>query len=106
MAEIGNNISEEQIKKLIEQHKARSERDRLRYQSHKDDEDFIKGNRQRAKDHYENNRDKRLEHYKENKTLMNARSSYYYYKKKDKIDLFKERCPDKLQVLLSNNYLI
>ena len=92
--------------KIIAQYKARRLRDKERYLQMKADPDFIAQNRGRAKAHYEKNKDIKLQRYAENRDLMNARSSLYYYKKKDKVDVFLKNCPDKVEILRSNNYNI
>ena len=92
--------------KIIAQYKARQERDKERYTLKKNDPDFIAQNRGRAKAHYDLNKDIKLQRYADNKELMNARSSLYYYRKKDKMDLFLTNCADKVEILRSNNYNI
>ena len=92
--------------KIIAQYKARRERDKERYLQRKNDPEFIAQNRGRAKAHYEKNKDIKLQRYADNRELMNARSSLYYYKKKDKLDDFLKNCPDKVEILRTNNYKI
>lgn len=100
-----SEFTETQINKILTDYKNRRLRDRMRYETIKDNEEFKIKNRQRAKLHYEKNKDKRKEKYIENNDLMKARNSYYYYKKKDKLDDLKTKYPERWQLLLDNNYI-
>ena len=71
----------------------------------KDNEDFKIKNRERAKNHYNNNKEIKLQKYQDNKEVMNAKSTYYYYKKNNKLDIFKEKKMDKYELLQSINFI-
>ena len=43
--------------------------------------------------------------YQDNKEFVKARSLYNYYKKRDKIDTFKEKHEDKYKILTDKGYL-
>lgn len=95
------DLSDEQIKKIVALHMKRLEYDRKRYHEvNKHDPDFIAKNRERAKAHYQQHGEKKRETYAKNKELLSARSSARYYKKTDRLELFKEKHPEKYQLLV------
>ena len=96
----------ERIARILKQYEKKREKEKERYQLIKDTEDFKTKNRQRARDHYEKNKDKKREKYENNKEYLNARSQYYYYKKTDRLDIFKEKYPNKIELLQSKNMII
>ena len=100
-----SEFTETQINKILTDYKNRRLRDKMRYENIKDDEEFKIKNRERAKLHYIQNKDKRKEKYIENNDLMKARNSYYYYKKKDKLDILQTKYPERWQLLIDNNYI-
>lgn len=100
-----SEFTESQINKILNDYKNRRIRDKVRYETIKDNEEFKIKNRERAKLHYIQNKDKRKEKYIENNDFMKARNSYYYYKKKDKLDDLKIKYPERWQLLLDNNYI-
>ena len=53
---------------------------------------------------YEENKHNRVNKYSENKDLQKAKSSYHYYKNKDNLDMFKERFPERYELLKGINY--
>ncbi|MAO22400.1 MAG: hypothetical protein CMJ25_16770 [Phycisphaerae bacterium] len=65
----------------------------------------MKKNRDRAKVHYENNKEKKKEYYESNKVLMNAKASYKYYVKNDKVDKFKEKYNDRYELLINSGFI-
>tara|TARA_R110002012_G_scaffold258263_1_gene438693 strand:+ start:414 stop:716 length:303 start_codon:yes stop_codon:yes gene_type:complete len=95
-----------QINHILELYKKGLERNRTRYQKIKDNEDFKIKNRTRAKNHYHDNKEKKQNFYNENKEYINARSSYNYYKKKDRIDDFKSKYQSKYELLIEKKYII
>lgn len=99
-------LSDERIKSIVNQYERKRDKEKARYIMLKDTDEFKSKNRERANNHYQNNKDKKKEKYDNNKDFMNARSSYYYYKKKDKLDLFKEKYPNKVKTLMDNNWII
>ena len=98
-------MNDEQIQNILNQYKQRQERDAKRYAVLKNDPDFIKLNRERAKQHYQKHKDKKLKYYHDNKEFMSAKCSYHYYRKSDRVDYFKEKYPEKVKVLTENNFL-
>ena len=86
-------FTEQQIKTIIEDHKNRLAKDRLKYEQIKDTEDFKIKNRQRSKEYYKNN-----------KEFLKARNSYYYYSKRDKMDIFIDKFPDRYELMKKKGY--
>ena len=93
----------ERIERILKQYEKKREKEKERYQLIKDTEDFVMKNRQRAKDHYERNKDKKRDKYIDDKDFLNAKSQYYYYKKTNRLDIFKEKYPNKIEILKSRN---
>jgi len=96
----------ERIQRILNAYEKKRGKEKERYQLIKDTEDFKMKNRQRAKNHYEHNKEKKREKYENNKEYLNARSQYYYYKKTDRMDIFKEKYPHKIELLQSKNMII
>lgn len=99
-------LSDERIKNIINQYERKRIKERERYELIKGTDEFKNKNRERARNHYQVNKEKKKEKYDNNKDFMNSRSSYYYYKKHNKLDLFKEKYPNKVKTLLENNIII
>lgn len=99
-----NQLSDVEISRILEIYKNQREKDKTKYEQRKNDPEFMKKNRERAKKHYELNKHKRVNKYSENKDLQKAKCSYHYYKKKDNLDKFKERFPDRYELLNGINY--
>ena len=99
------HYTEEEIKKIIQAYHHKREREKEHYDKIKDTEEFKNYNRQKVKNWYQENKDKRKQEYQDNKEIKQARSSYYYYKRKDRLDDFKEKYPEKYQLLVDNFYI-
>ena len=96
--------SDEQIAHILNVYKTQRERDKMNYQKKKLNPIFVDKNRERAKKHYHENKEKRINDYQLNKDLQKAKSSYHYYKKKDNIEKFKEKYPERYNMLDNINY--
>tara|TARA_Y100000593_G_C4192874_1_gene277808 strand:+ start:232 stop:579 length:348 start_codon:yes stop_codon:yes gene_type:complete len=96
--------TDEQISHILNVYKTQRERDKISYQKKKLNPDFMQKNRDRAKKHYYDNKEKISNNYQLNKELQKAKSSYHYYKKRDNIDKFKKKYPDRYDMLLKINY--
>tara|TARA_R110000822_G_scaffold63736_4_gene156480 strand:+ start:16902 stop:17210 length:309 start_codon:yes stop_codon:yes gene_type:complete len=94
-----DNFSEERIKAIVEAYNIKREREKARYLIIKDSDEFKSKNRERARGHYLLNKDKKKEKYENNKEFLNARSSFYYYRKTDRIQSFKEKFPERVEML-------
>ena len=99
-----DGMTDTQISKVMEQYKKKQALDKARYERLKKDQEFVEKNRQRARDHYALNKDKKKERYDNDKFFMNAKSSYYYYRRQDKLELFKEKWPERTEVLRGRGY--
>ena len=101
------DLTEEEIAKIVKHYKARRKYDTERYHNvNKKNPEFVAKNRQRAKDHYKKYGQKKKDAYAQNKVLLSARSSYRYYKRTDRIELFKTRHPEKYQLLVDNGVAV
>ena len=98
------DFTEEQIADILVKYKQQKDRNRERYVKIKDTDEFKELNRSRAKEHYENNKEQRKEHYENNKEFVIARNSYYYYKRCNKLDVFKYKYPDRYHLMEMKNY--
>ena len=96
--------SDDQIKHILNVYKTQREKDKEIYQKRKLNPEFMEKNRQRARKHYQNNKDKRKNNYENNKDIQKAKCSYHYYCKKNNIDKFKERFPERYELLDNINY--
>tara|TARA_R110000822_G_scaffold65722_8_gene160863 strand:+ start:592 stop:909 length:318 start_codon:yes stop_codon:yes gene_type:complete len=103
MTEINNS---EHIQKLVEQYERKRIYEKERYQMIKDTDEFKTKNRNRAATHYSINKDKRKDRYDNDIEFMRAKSQYYYYKKTDQLDIFKEKYPNKFELLIQRNLII
>ena len=99
-------FTDERIKSILNQYERKRMKEKERYKVIKDTEEFKQQNRTRARNHYQLNKEKKKENYENKKDFMNARSSLYYYKRKDKVELFKEKYPEKVKILSENNIII
>lgn len=101
------DYTDEQIHRILKSHKQKMDREKKYYHDvSKNNEDFIRKNRERARKHYHNgyNEKKKL-NYQDNKELIKMKSLYNYYKKKDNIDKFKDKYPEKYQKLIDINFI-
>jgi len=98
-------LSEEQITNIIQSYNKRRDYEKQRYNNIKDTDEFKLKNRARAKAHYDTNKEKKLQQYQDNKEVLNAKSTYRYYKNLDKLDFFKEKKSEKYELLKSINFI-
>ena len=99
------NYSEEQIKKMVTAYENKRTREKKHYETVKDTEEFKIANRTRANNWYMKNQKARQESYNKNREINGAKSSYYYYKKLDRLKEFKTKYPEKYKLLADNHYL-
>ncbi len=94
------DLTDEQISKVLQKYKHKIEYDRNRYHTLKKvDPIFMEQNRARAKQHYYNNIERKKEYYKLNVDKKKLLNLYYYYSKRDKLDVLKIKHPDKYEEL-------
>ena len=101
-----SEFTDERIKSIINQYEKKREKEKARYALIKDTPDFIKQNRDRARSHYENNKDTKKERYESDKEFLNCKASYYYYRRINRLDLLKEKHPDKIKILAERNIIV
>lgn len=101
------DLTEEQISRILENYKNKRMRENKYYhQVSKNNEEFMKKNRERAKNHYHNGyKEKKKNNYNDNKEMMKNKSLYNYYKKNDKIEIFKERHKEKYENLVEKGII-
>lgn len=95
------NYTDEQLDKLIESHKRILENRKKYYQKVKDKDDFKIKNRARSNEWYKNddNKNKVKQRYEDNKPYLKAKSSYKYYKKSNRLEYFKEKFPERWELI-------
>lgn len=95
------DLTAEQIARVLTNYKNKRIRENKYYHEvTKSKEEFKIKNRERAKAHYHNGyKEKKRENYSNNKDVLQMKSLYNYYKRKDKIDIFKEKHEDKFKML-------
>lgn len=96
-------FTDERINRILQQYEKKRKKEKERYELIKDTEEFKNQNRERAKKHYENNKEMKKQKYDNDKEFLNARASYYYYKKLNRVDLMKEKHPEKVKILNDRN---
>ena len=99
------DLSENEIQEILTKYKQQKDRNKERYERVKDTDEFKQQNRERAKQHYMIHKDVRKQRYEENKVLAVARNSFYYYKRCDKLDKFKEKYPERYDLMILYNYI-
>ena len=101
------NLTEEQIERILTSYKNKRVKENNYYHEvSKNQDDFKKKNRARAKEHYDKNKDKKKENYQKNKDLISAKNLYNYYQKKDKTEIFKEKHPLKWDMINNGEVLV
>ena len=101
-----SELTELEINKIVENYKKQKLREKSKYESIKDDDNFKIKNRERARLHYQNNKDKKKKKYQDNKDLLNAKSLLQYYKYNDKVNIFIDKHSDKIDILKNNGIIV
>ena len=101
------DLTAEQIARILTNYKNKRERENKYYHDvTKNKEEFKIKNRERAKAHYQNGyKEKKRENYNTNKELLRTKALFNYYKKKDKIDTFKEKHEEKYKMLVEKGVI-
>ena len=101
------DLTPEQIARVLTNYKNKRERENKYYHEvTKNKEEFRIKNRERAKNHYQNGyKEKKKENYNNNKEFLKTKSLFNYYKKNDKIDVFKSKHEDKYKMLLEKGVI-
>lgn len=99
-------LSDEKIQKIISQYKYHKDYNKKKYHEVcKHDETFMEKNRLRARKHYAEHKDKKIQYHNDNREICNYRSSFYYYKNRDRLDEFKTKHKVKYDALVSFGFL-
>tara|TARA_R110000782_G_scaffold105000_1_gene192876 strand:+ start:648 stop:995 length:348 start_codon:yes stop_codon:yes gene_type:complete len=96
--------NDEQIKHILNVYKTQRDKDKEIYLKRKEDPVFMEKNRERARKYYQENQETRKSNYQENKDLQRSKCSYHYYLKNNNIEKFKEKFPDRFELLKEINY--
>tara|TARA_S200002703_G_scaffold51563_1_gene44775 strand:+ start:4049 stop:4366 length:318 start_codon:yes stop_codon:yes gene_type:complete len=101
------DLTAEQIARILTNYKNKRQRENKYYHEvTKTKEEFKLKNRERAKKHYnEGYKEKRKQNYDDNKDFIKNKSLFNYYKKKDKIDVFKEKHKEKYEMLIEKKFI-
>ena len=97
------DITDPKIKSIVEQYERKRMKEKERYQRIKETDEFKTQNRERARNHYNKNKEVKKQKYIDNRDFMNARSSYNYYKRINRVEDFKQKYPEKVELLSSLN---
>jgi len=88
-----------EVDKLLTAYKRKQVKEKERYERLKQNPEFVKQNRLRAKENYDKNKYKKHEKYQENLDLERAKSSFYYYLKRNNLNAFEERYPERFKMV-------
>ena len=102
------DLTEKQIEKILTDYKKKRERENKYYHEvSKHSEEFKKKNRERAKNHYHKvGKEMKGNQYQDNKEFIKARTLYNYYKKNNKLDIFKEKHEEKCKILTDKGFAL
>ena len=101
------DLTAEQIARILTNYKNKRIRENKYYHEvSKNNEEFKNKNRERARNHYNNGyKQIKKQKYNDNKDIMKYKSLYNYYKKNDKIDIFKQKHNDKYDKLIEIGFI-
>ena len=101
------DLTAEQIARVLTNYKNKRERENKYYHEvTKNKEEFKIKNRVRAQAHYQNGyKEKKKENYSNNKDILKTKSLYNYYKRKEKIEVFKEKHEEKYKMLVEKGFI-
>jgi len=94
-----DEFTNDEIKIIVENYKKQKQKEKDKYDNLKDNEEYIIKNRERARLHYSNNKHIKKERYENNKDFLKAKSLLQYYKYNNKVDVFKDKHPGKVDLL-------
>ena len=92
-------MSHEQTQKILSAYKMKRAKEKERYNRLREDPEFVKKNRDRAKAYYIANKDQKKETYKMNAEIRGAKSLLNYYESQGKIDEFILKYPHKYALI-------
>tara|TARA_R110000765_G_scaffold114032_4_gene206604 strand:+ start:1164 stop:1475 length:312 start_codon:yes stop_codon:yes gene_type:complete len=102
------DLSQEQIDRIVTNYKKKRERENKYYHDvNKNNEEFKIKNRARAKAHYDRvGKNMKKDKYESDKDLCQIKSLFNYYRKNDKIDIFKKKHESKYEILIEKGILV
>ena len=96
----------EDYKRIIEKYQNNKKTQREYYHKvRKNNEDFKNKNKERSNNYYNNNKEKYKENYVKKQEYVKSRNLYNYYKKRDNLDVFKEKHPEKYDLLVERKVI-
>ena len=99
-------FTESQIQDILERYKKNIQYNRDRYHNvRKNDVEYQRKNRERAKKHYETHKDHKKEYYEKNKAELNMKQRFRYYKSKNDIEKYQEKFPDDYKRLVEIGFI-
>ncbi len=99
-------FTDEQIEEILSRYKKSLEYSRYRYHTlRKNDVEYQRKNRERAKKHYESHKDHKKQYYEKNKAELNMKQKYRYYKNKDDVEAYKTKFPDNYKKLVDMGFI-
>ena len=96
--------TDEELANILTQYKKQRERVKKNYEKIKHTDDWKQRNRVNAKTYYHKHKDEVRGRYKEDAEFNRARSSYYYYKKQDRLQDFMIKYPGRMEILINRDY--
>jgi len=101
------DLTEHQIDTILNNYKnKRDKQNKYYHEVSKHKEDFKIKNRERAKAHYDNGyKEKKKQYYQNNKDILKNKYLYNYYKKTNKIEVFKEIHSEKYNMLVDKGLI-
>ena len=100
------DFTDEQIEQILLRYKKSIEYNRERYHNvRKNDPEYQRKNRERAKKHYESHKDHKKQYYEKNKEELNMKQRFRYYKSKNNIEAYQEKFPDDYKKLVEIGFI-
>jgi hypothetical protein len=101
------DLTENQIDTILNNYKnKRDKQNKYYHEVSKHKEEFKIKNRERAKSHYDNGyKEKKKQYYQDNKDILKNKYLYNYYKKNNKIEVFKEIHSEKYNMLVDKGLI-
>jgi hypothetical protein len=96
--------TDEELANILTQYKKQRERVKKNYEKIKDTDQWKERNRANAKTYYHKHKDEFKERYQEDAEFNRARSSFYYYKKQNRLQDFMLKYPGRMETLINRDY--
>jgi mannitol-1-phosphate/altronate dehydrogenase len=100
-------MNEQQIQKILDDYKRKRQRERDHYHNvKKHDPVFVEKNRLLAKQYYEKNNQRYRNNYLQDRDFKLAKSSYSYHKKNNTVDKYKNKYPERFDLLVEKGFIV